>query len=43
MVKIVDMENVCRPVNINYNPFDPLMDQNIVFYKCYNIGHKARY
>jgi chromosome segregation ATPase len=25
--------NVRRPVNINYNPFDPLMDQNIVCYK----------
>jgi hypothetical protein len=25
--------NVCRPVNKNYNPFDPLMDQNIVCYK----------
>jgi hypothetical protein len=22
--------NVRRPININYNPFDPLMDQNIV-------------
>jgi hypothetical protein len=32
--------NVCRSVNINYNPFDPLMDQNIVCYKCNNIGHK---
>jgi hypothetical protein len=29
-------------VNINYNPFDPLMDQNIICYKCNNIGHKAR-
>ena len=29
-------------VNINYNPFIPLMDQNIVCYKCNNIGHKAR-
>jgi hypothetical protein len=27
--------------NINYNPFDPLMDQNIICYKCHNIGHKA--
>jgi hypothetical protein len=30
-------------VNINYNPFDPLMDQNIVCYKCKNLGHKTRY
>jgi hypothetical protein len=29
-------------VNINYNPFDPLMDQNIVCYKCNNLGHKAQ-
>jgi hypothetical protein len=35
-------ENVCRPFNRNYNPFDPLMDQNIVCYKCNNLGHKAR-
>jgi hypothetical protein len=35
-------ENVRRPFNINYNRFDPLMDQNIVCYKCNNIGHKAR-
>jgi hypothetical protein len=35
--------NVCRPVNINYNPFDPLMDENIVCYKCNNLGHKAQY
>ena len=28
-------------VNINYDPFDPLMDQNIVCYKCNNLGHKA--
>jgi hypothetical protein len=28
-------------VNRNYNPFDPLMDQNIICYKCNNIGHKA--
>jgi hypothetical protein len=34
--------NVCRPININYNPFEPLMDQNIVCYKCNNLGHKAR-
>jgi hypothetical protein len=26
--------NVRRPVNINYNPFDPLMDQNIVCHKA---------
>jgi hypothetical protein len=25
--------NVRRPVKINYNPFDPLMNQNIVCYK----------
>jgi hypothetical protein len=35
--------NVRRPVNINYNPFDKLMDQNIVCYKCNNLDHKARY
>jgi hypothetical protein len=35
-------ENVRRPFNRNYNPFDPLMDQNIVCYKCNNLGHKAR-
>jgi hypothetical protein len=34
--------NVCRPMNRNYNPFDLLMDQNIVCYKCNNHGHKAR-
>jgi hypothetical protein len=34
-------ENVCRPVNKNYNPFDPLVDQNMVCYKCNNLGHKA--
>jgi hypothetical protein len=34
--------NVCRHVNRNYNPFDPLKDQNIVCYKCNNLGHKAR-
>jgi hypothetical protein len=33
--------NVHRPVNISYNPFDPLMDQNNVCYKCNNLGHKA--
>jgi hypothetical protein len=33
--------NFCRPININYNPFEPLMDQNIVCYKCNNLGHKA--
>jgi hypothetical protein len=31
-------QNVRRPININYNPFDPLMDQNIVYYKCNNLG-----
>jgi hypothetical protein len=35
-------ENVHRLLNKNYNPFDPLMDQNIVCYKCNNLGHKAR-
>jgi hypothetical protein len=35
-------EKFCRPFNQNYNPFDPLMDQNIVCYKCNNLGHKAR-
>jgi hypothetical protein len=35
--------NVCRPVNRNYNPFEPLMDENIVCYKCNNLGHKAQY
>jgi hypothetical protein len=35
-------ENVRRPFNRNYNPVDPLMDQNIVCYKCNNLGHKAR-
>ena len=34
--------NVRRPINKNYNPFDPLMDKNIVCYKCNNLGHKAR-
>jgi hypothetical protein len=34
--------NVCRLANINYNPFDLLMDQNSVCYKCNNLGHKAR-
>jgi hypothetical protein len=29
-------------VNINYNPFDPLMDQTIICCKCSNLGHKAR-
>jgi hypothetical protein len=33
--------NVRGFVNISYNPFDPLMDQNIVCYKCNNLGHKA--
>jgi hypothetical protein len=35
-------ENVHRPFNRNYNPFDPLMDQNIVCYKCNNLGYKSR-
>jgi hypothetical protein len=34
--------NFHRPINKNYNSFDPLMDQNIVCYKYNNIGHKAR-
>jgi hypothetical protein len=34
-------ENVCRPFNRYYNPFDPLIDQNIVCYKCNNLGYKA--
>jgi hypothetical protein len=34
--------NVRRPVNKIYNPFDPLMDQNIVCYKCNNLGHKPQ-
>jgi hypothetical protein len=28
--------------HINYNPFYPLMDQNIICYKCNNLGHKVR-
>jgi hypothetical protein len=35
-------ENIHRPFNKNYNPFDLLMDQNIVCYKCNNLGHKER-
>jgi hypothetical protein len=34
--------NVRKPINRNYNPLDPLMDQNIVCYKCNNLGHKER-
>jgi hypothetical protein len=34
--------NVHRPINKNYNSFDPLMYQNIVCYKCNNIGHKEQ-
>jgi len=34
--------NAYEFVNINYNLFDPLMDQNIVCYKWNNLGHKAR-
>jgi hypothetical protein len=34
--------NFRRPININYNLFDPLMDQNFVCYKCNNLGHKAQ-
>jgi hypothetical protein len=33
--------NVRIPINRNYNPFDPIMDQNIVCYKCNNLCHKA--
>jgi hypothetical protein len=29
-------------VNISYNSFSPLMDKNIVFYKCNYLGHKAQ-
>jgi hypothetical protein len=29
-------------VNISYNSFYPLMDKNIVCYKCNYLGHKAR-
>ena len=29
-------------VNKNYNPFNPLMEQKIVCYKCNNIGHKEQ-
>jgi hypothetical protein len=29
-------------VNISYNSFYPLMDKNIVYYKCNYLGHKAR-
>jgi hypothetical protein len=29
-------------VNISYNSFSPLMDKNIVCYKCNYLGHKAR-
>jgi hypothetical protein len=32
--------NVWGFVNINYNPVHPLMDQNIVCYKCNNLSHK---
>jgi hypothetical protein len=35
--------NVHRPVNRNYNPFDPLMDQNIVCCKCTNLGKTRDY
>jgi hypothetical protein len=31
-----------RPINRNYNLFDPLIDQNIVCYKCNNLGHKEQ-
>jgi len=33
--------NVHGSTNKNYNPFEPLMNQNIVCYKCNNLGHKA--
>jgi hypothetical protein len=29
-------------VNISYNSFSPLMDKNIVCYKCNYLGHKER-
>jgi hypothetical protein len=29
-------------INISYNSFSPLMDTNIVCYKCNYLGHKAR-
>jgi hypothetical protein len=28
--------------NISYNSFSPLMEKNIVCYKCNYLGHKAR-
>jgi hypothetical protein len=30
-------------VNRSYSSFSPLMDKNIVFYKCNYLGHKAQY
>ena len=29
-------------VNKSYNSFSPLMDKNIICYKCNYLGHKAR-
>jgi hypothetical protein len=34
--------NNCGFVNRSYNSFYPLMDKNIVCYKCNYLGHKAR-
>jgi hypothetical protein len=34
--------NNCGFVNISYNSFSPLVDKNIVCYKCNYLGHKAR-
>jgi hypothetical protein len=34
--------NNCGFVNISYNLFYPLMEKNIVCYKCNYLGHKAR-
>jgi hypothetical protein len=36
------METISGFVNISYNSFSPLMDKNIVCYKCNYLGHKAR-
>ena len=40
-IQMMTFGNAQGIVNRNYNPFDPLMDQNIVCYKCNNLGHKA--
>jgi len=39
MVKIVYMEMFVDLSTKLYNPFAPLMNQNIVCYKCNNLGH----